>query len=939
MTSTGIFSKRKFVLSALAFLSLWAESLLAQSAEPLKKVIPVSLNATTGIITVGGTVYAGANPGMHMVAFKRQPNPAHLDAPDLIGNQTFTNSDAASQFLQSTLSSTPDALLLVNGVGNYGFGLSAISQQLASYGAAKDINTIGSAIPFTFIGNGGLKAGSARQRGLITSNLTGSLAADSNGNYTLIQTDYVRYDIQLDGTIRVGSTTYSIASSYRAPGCDGSNAFHLVVVQRDAPDITVANNSCCTAQSDAASRTMVLDLGGVVGREDQLAFIASNGRPIPANWNFGTDGDARIYPLAQRMAALGGYWETMVYLTPTDTYSLVGTAAPPSWVMGANKRARESSSVYPGHPTGELHGVLARGPRANWYSPINADTSGMANLGFYDILAQVPVNFPHPVTAQELSAYQYISNSLCGGTNCSVRNQYPDTSISISAYLTVLEALKGPNSEDCGNSNNGGLPFCVVRQQLLTEFRYVANIRAFNANLQSLWLASGTTSILELLSTYNNLNANLPAPSAAPAPSLFGPIFNLFLGVASYAPEVGPLFGIADAAFNFGTSLTTDSTGTPAVSLTTTVGQLQAQAAAQFTAQATTTGTQFDFIYQDWGKISTLGTLLAQAQPGSPWYWDTAATGRILQAMAPAVEESYYQSLMSALYAIGAYYPFCYSCRGQVNWGQTPLWEQPQSYTVDDPDFPGIGQQKVQPFNFPPWYPPYTYPTDSTNPAQVPSNPAYTEATATILADNTWLGISAKVAPADGGGNGLYQSPASSILSHLFSSRSAGGLGIYRPAFFESWPFPRVSCDISDDGSGDPGQGCPWGSAASSVEAVPAALNSVAISAGKIKKSGGQLSLTLIVTNNGTEETAGTEISEVSLSALAGSGVTLLSNPGIPIQIGPLLRGASAKIPLTLDIPNTVGKLRLTENGTVTSTGNTTHQFSHSQVIYPSTIR
>ena len=81
--------------------------------------------------------------------------------------------------------------------------------------------------------------------------------------------------------------------------------------------------------------------------ETRLVFIGSNGKPIPANWNFGTDGDGRFYPLAQEIRTLGGYWETIVYLSPNDTYSLVGASPPPTGTKGARKRARESSSVYP----------------------------------------------------------------------------------------------------------------------------------------------------------------------------------------------------------------------------------------------------------------------------------------------------------------------------------------------------------------------------------------------------------------------------------------------------------------------------------------------------------------------------------------------------------------------------------------------------------------
>jgi len=106
--------------------------------------------------------------------------------------------------------------------------------------------------------------------------------------------------------------------------------------------------------------------------DEYQLFIASNGRPIPANWSFGNTGDPRISPLAQQIANLGGYWETMAYLSPSDTYSLVGAAPPLIGTPGPRKRARESSSVYPDHPTGELHGVMARGKRGMWYSPLNA---------------------------------------------------------------------------------------------------------------------------------------------------------------------------------------------------------------------------------------------------------------------------------------------------------------------------------------------------------------------------------------------------------------------------------------------------------------------------------------------------------------------------------------------------------------------------------------
>ncbi|HMF74570.1 MAG TPA: hypothetical protein VK604_02805, partial [Bryobacteraceae bacterium] len=549
---------------ALVFLS--AGTAHAQSSEPLKTVIPVHFDTATGNITVGSTVYRGTNPGFHLLTLKRQPDNAHLDAPDLIQDQTFLNSSSANQFLQTILAKAPDALLLVNAAGNYGFPLNALAGSLEQFGGQVDLEPIGSAISLVFIGNGGTNKGEARQRGLSTLPLDGYLAADSNGNYRFIQTDYVRYDITMDGTIKIGNQSYTVANSTKP--CDGSNSFHMVVVNRESLASAIADRTYCTGQSDAEITRLIGDIGNLVTNEGELVFFASNGHPIPANWNFGTDGDARIYALAVQIAQLGGYWETMAYLTPSDTYSLIGALAPPSFVGGARKRAKESSTVYPSHPTGELHGVLARG-RGNWYSPLNADPSGLAELGFYQILAQTPVPFPHPANSAELAAFQYINQQfseqqgLCNG--CNVRDKYADTNVAISNYSDQLNGMKAQDGSDCSESQDASLPFCIVRQQLSTEITYVKNIRAFNTNLTFLWNASATTSILELLSAYNDLSANMPSP-ATPAPSLLDPIVDLLLGIASYAPGVGDLFGIAEAAFSFGTGLSTDGSGNASTS-------------------------------------------------------------------------------------------------------------------------------------------------------------------------------------------------------------------------------------------------------------------------------------------------------------------------------------------------------------------------------------
>ncbi len=927
---------------ALALCFVLTHSVCAQSlAEPLKTVVPVHLNVATGDITVGSTVYPGGNPGLHMLALNRLPDTSHLDSPDLIADQTFTDATSANDFLQKVLSNDSNALLIVNAVGNYGFALNQVAKSLEQFGSAHDIEGVSNAIPFVLVGNGGLNTGQAHQSGFSNRDMTGYLAEDSNGNYTFIQPDYIRFDIGLDGTIKIGAKTYTVANSFKSY-CNGTNALHLVVVQREAPDVLLANNTYCTSQGAEEIQRLVGDLKGVLGNEGRLVFLASNGHPIPPDWNFGTDGDARIYPLAQQIAQLGGYWETMVYLTPNDTYSLVGATAPPPGTPGARKRARESSSVYPDHPSGEMHGVLARGLRGNWYSPLTVDLSGKASLQFYEILAQQPVPFPHPSNAQELAAFQEIGTALYkkeGATcasPCNVRNSYADTSKDIGgSWYNALTQLQDSQKDDCDDPKNASIPFCIVQEQLETEFAYVGGIRLFNQNLDLLWSASGTNITLELESAYNGVLANVPPPPPAPAPSLMGPIVNFFLGLASVIPDIGPVFGVADTVFNFATSLTTDPTGNQGTSLTFPISDLEAKTAQQFNDQATARGTQFDFIYQDWGKISTLGAALANAQQGSPWYWNGSTnTGQILNAMIPDFQQAAYQSLMANGYAIGSYLPVCGACPGPTNWGYTPIWQQPQSYTVNDPDGPfSPGQaDKAQPFNYP-WYPPYTFPSDTSNPTQSP-----TQATATLLGAGGWLGISAITAPTDGGTNGLYEPPQAPLLAHLFTPRSQGGLGVYRPAFFEGWPLGRVTCGWSDDGEGDPGPGCNWSSAAPPPEALTAPLTSLAVAVTKSRNKfdvPGQIQVPLAYSNNGTVAIRSIKLDHISLRTLAGYGQATLVDPNLPIRTGSIMPGTWTTITLRLKVPPTIKKLEVIEEGTIDNGELTPYKFSNGQVVFP----
>lgn len=946
-----------------------------QPTEPVHKVIPLHLDPATGDIQVGRTTYPGRNNGLHVLALERQPPPSlnQQDSPEVIDNQIFTDQTSANNFLTGVRGTATDAVVIINGVGNYGFAIGDIAATLIKNFGGQDDLTGAGAGAFVFIGNGGLSKGGALQRGFDPGfPIDGYLALDSNSNYKFIQTDYVRYDINpASGTITIGGTAYTVANSTRSSGCDGSNSFHRVVVNRETLTL-IANHSYCTAANDTEIIDFQNDLGGDAGSEANLVFVGTNGQPIPKNVSFtsglpGAAGDSRFLQLADTIASLGGYNETMVYLSPSDTYSLVGAAPPPSWEVHPRSRARESSSVYPGHPSGELHGVLARG-RANWYSPVNADTSGIANLDLYDkVLAQVAVpsvnsNIPNqnytfppyttdPNYSDELSAFTSISTQICQATDenngdCSAfnpRNSYANTNISISNYLINLQDIKGPGGADCSQPANSGLAFCQIWQQLSTEFQAVENIRNFQSNLGTLGTIQGEDDLFDLINVWQTVQGTLPTPpSNATAPSLVSPIVNLVLGLGSSAPTpLAPLFGLVDTFFNFGMSMTTDPSGNQTASLAIPVANLATQAQASFHAQLDTLGTQFDLIYENWPRMKPLGALLASGAPAWSWGDPTTTASAISSRLNPAIKQSMYRSLMSAVYAIGGYVPGSpRNCSGNGPWpvwGALKLWQEPNAYVVNDGSFScGVGNGvTVQPFNvISPAYVPFTYPSD-------PDNTAYNSDThtGTIMASTQWLAISLQTSPKNSGPNGVYDPPDKSLLSTLFtpigqtSPEGNAGLGVYRPAFFESWPFPRVTCDHS---YGDSGQGftynggCPWNAAAPSPEALPAPLVAISIVPVSISQNKKQTTVVLAIHDSGTHDITSIDITDI---APVGKSNATLIGTALPIRIGKVPHGTFVTITLTLNVAPGVKDLQLEDTGTVHSEVGSDAPFSLQQVI------
>ncbi len=931
----GVLSPRRvrvwFVIACFAIWGTLAHPARRRAAEPpgqpVQQLIAASIDAQSGIITVGATSYAPRSTtgtGVHVVVLDRSTLQL---LPD--GDQTFLKSGDVNTFLAGIRAGNhADAILMATSFGygfQYGLTFNDMANALEPFGLqpSKDFN--GAFLHFSLIGNGGMEPGQAHEAfylGLTTTPrlVQGYFAKNSQSTFTFIQPDYVRYDIQPDGTIQIGPKSFDVASASGAQ-CSGGG-FHLVAVDALKLSLT-ANRDFCNVSTDAAAlKALIADLDTYADRRFRadIVFFTSYGNAFGAS---PPEEQAWTMPIALKLKdKLQGAPETLFNSTGSDTYSIVGTGAI-SFLVTEPAHFKETGSVYPGHPSGGLHGVLARSRLFDYYVPIDADLTGQANLDFYRILALPPAPFPHPSNDAELAAFQYINNALCRSTDCNVRNAYGNLNQPISDYQARLASLKDPNDpdHDCPPASTpAASPFCMVKIQLQTEFSDVASARALYDNLKDLWLGSGTNGILSLLTVYQSIKNEVGASGDAPAQNIGVPLLSALLAIGSYAPGIGPVLGITDTVMNFATGLARDADGNQTTELDTTVAKLEDTAARTFNEQAVAIGIQFDFIYQDWSKLDALGKALQSHAPG--WTWSSSSTGIILQGMKPVVEQSYYQALLPAVYALGFYVP------AGDGWPTDPHNYSAYCGHVNC-DHP-FGSN----------YAPYTYPSD---PHLYPD-----EGTQTMWAGNGWWGISRRDSPNTRAPDWGYQysPPINTFMAHLFLPQAQGGLGVYRPAFFENWLQARITCLPNKDHNSEyQFGGCYWKNATSSLETPPPSTKGLSITAGDVRREGIRVTVTLQISNPGVLQVDDLYLTQISArasgrssgasaQAVQGCGAVSVDNPGVPFRLGALAPGGHTTMTLHLEAPFCVTDISITERGKLKNdTGDEWQTFRRSQRI------
>jgi hypothetical protein len=99
--------------------------------------------------------------------------------------------------------------------------------------------------------------------------------------------------------------------------------------------------------------------------------------------------------------------------------------------------------------------------------------------------------------------------------------------------------------------------------------------------------------------------------------------------------------------------------------------------------------------------------------------------------------------------------------------------------------------------------------------------------------------------------------------------------------------------------------------------------------------SGGTLSLNVQLTDTGTGDAQNTLINQLTFRTMGGTGTVTLATPGLPISVGNLPVGTSTTLTLTLNVPSTVTKFSITENGTMQDDLGKLYNYSIGQVVFP----
>jgi hypothetical protein len=97
----------------------------------------------------------------------------------------------------------------------------------------------------------------------------------------------------------------------------------------------------------------------------------------------------------------------------------------------------------------------------------------------------------------------------------------------------------------------------------------------------------------------------------------------------------------------------------------------------------------------------------------------------------------------------------------------------------------------------------------------------------------------------------------------------------------------------------------------------------------------GRISVVLNLKSAGVGAARGLSIGRFVVRTLSGSGTATVVSPSVPIAVGDLRTGEESAVTLVLNVPASINKLSIAEQGAVQDVNGRRLTFSQSQVLYP----
>jgi hypothetical protein len=119
------------------------------------------------------------------------------------------------------------------------------------------------------------------------------------------------------------------------------------------------------------------------------------------------------------------------------------------------------------------------------------------------------------------------------------------------------------------------------------------------------------------------------------------------------------------------------------------------------------------------------------------------------------------------------------------------------------------------------------------------------------------------------------------------------------------------------------------------TSAGPCGPPSLSAQVSNVAHSGTTVTATLTLTNTGFTAAQAVNINQITFRTLSGSGAVTLASPTVPAAEGPLAIGGSTTATLNLNVPATVTRFAITENGNLTDASGNSYNYSLAQTVMP----